>query len=47
MVGISCGTLRDFFEQHADAKDSLNKWYRLMSQADWANYHEIKMKSLQ
>ncbi|WP_426671056.1 type II toxin-antitoxin system HigB family toxin [Mucilaginibacter sp. McL0603] len=42
MVIISYGTIRDFFEVHADAKDALNNWYRLASKADWANYHEIK-----
>jgi len=42
MVVISYGTLRNFFEQHADTKDALNNWYRLVSQADWANFHEIK-----
>ena len=42
MVIISYGTIRDFFETHADAKDALNNWYRLASNADWANHHEIK-----
>lgn len=42
MVVISYSTLRDFFEEHADAKDALNNWYRLVTQADWANFHEIK-----
>jgi mRNA interferase HigB len=42
MVVISYGTLRDFFAIHADAKDALNNWYRLVSHADWANYHEVK-----
>ncbi|GAA4920076.1 type II toxin-antitoxin system HigB family toxin [Mucilaginibacter defluvii] len=42
MVVISYGTLRDFFDIHADAKDALNNWYRLVSQADWANFHEVK-----
>ncbi|MDT3401023.1 type II toxin-antitoxin system HigB family toxin [Mucilaginibacter terrae] len=42
MVVISYGTLRDFFEKHADSKDALNNWYRLVEQADWANFHEIK-----
>lgn len=41
MVVISYGPLREFFEEHADAKDALNNWYRLVMQADWANYHEI------
>jgi mRNA interferase HigB len=42
MVVISYGTLRDFFEEHADAKDTSNNWYRLALKADWSNYHEIK-----
>jgi mRNA interferase HigB len=42
MVIISYGTIREFFETHADAKDALNNWYRLASKADWANFHEIK-----
>ena len=43
MVVISYSKLRDFFETHADAKDALNNWYRLVLQADWANLHEIKL----
>jgi len=42
MVVISYGTLRDFFEKHTDAKDALNNWYRLVTQGDWTNFHEIK-----
>jgi len=42
MTIISYSKLRNFFEVHADAKDALNNWYRLVLQADWANYHEIK-----
>lgn len=42
MIIISYGTIRDFFEVHADAKDALNNWYRLASKADWSNYHEVK-----
>jgi mRNA interferase HigB len=42
MVIISYGTIRNFFETYADAKDALNNWYRLASKADWANYHEVK-----
>ena len=42
MVVISYGTLRDFYEVHADAKDALNNWYRLALQADWSNFHQIK-----
>ena len=42
MVVISYGALRDFHERHADSKDALNNWYRLVCQADWASYHEMK-----
>ena len=42
MVIISYSKLRDFYEIHADAKDALNNWYRVVSSADWANYHEVK-----
>lgn len=42
MVVISYVKLREFFEIHADAKDALNNWYRLVLQADWSNFHEIK-----
>ena len=42
MVIISYGTLRSYFELHADAEDALNNWYRLTLMADWANYHEMK-----
>jgi len=42
MVIISYGILRDFYETHADAKDALNNWYRVMQKADWSNFHEMK-----
>lgn len=42
MIVISYGTLRNFFEKNTDSKDALNNWYRIVSKADWSNYHEIK-----
>jgi mRNA interferase HigB len=42
MIIISYGTLRNFFEKHADSKDALNNWYRATLKADWSNYHEVK-----
>ena len=42
MVVISYATLRSFYEVHAEAKDALNNWYRLLLQADWSNFHEMK-----
>ena len=42
MVIISYGILRTFFENHADSKDALNNWYRIVLKTDWSNYHEMK-----
>lgn len=42
MVVISYGTIRDFNLRHADAKDALNNWYRLVIQANWSDFHEVK-----
>ncbi len=42
MVIISYGKLKEFYENHADAKDALNNWYRVVLKADWSTYHEIK-----
>ena len=42
MVVIKYGTLRSYFEVHADAEDALNNWYKLTSKADWASFHEMK-----
>jgi mRNA interferase HigB len=42
MVIISYGTLKSFYNEHPDSKDALNNWYRLVSEADWSNYHEMK-----
>jgi mRNA interferase HigB len=42
MVVISYATLRSFYEVHAEAKDALNNRYRLLLQADWSNFHEMK-----
>jgi len=42
MVVISYAKLREFYDDHSDAKDAVNNWYRLLLQADWANFHEMK-----
>lgn len=42
MVIISYGTIKDFFDNHTDAKDALNNWYRIVSKADWSSYHDLK-----
>lgn len=43
MVIISYGILRNFFKSHADSKDALNNWYRIVLKADWSNYHEMRL----
>jgi mRNA interferase HigB len=43
MVIISYSKIRNFYDIHPDAKDALNNWYRLLLQADWSNFHEMKM----
>ncbi len=42
MVIISYSSLRTFIIKHAESKDAINNWYRLTSQADWSNFHELK-----
>ena len=42
MVVISYPVLRDFIEIHPHAKDPINNWYRLATQADWGSFHEMK-----
>lgn len=42
MVVICYGTLREFYETHADAKDALNNWFWLAEKANWSNFHEMK-----
>jgi len=42
MVVISYAKLRDFYIIHADAKDAVNNWYRLLLKSDWSNFHEMK-----
>jgi mRNA interferase HigB len=42
MVVISYKTIRDFSDKHQDAKDALNNWYRIIEQADFSNFNEIR-----
>lgn len=42
MVVISYRIIREFSEKYPEAKDQSNTWYRIMLQADFANFHEIK-----
>ena len=42
MVVISYAIVRDFIDANPQAADVMNNWYRVMSKADWSNFHEIK-----
>lgn len=42
MVIFTYGTLRSFGDQHADAMDALDEWYRKTEEADWNNLTDIQ-----
>lgn len=42
MVILSYAAFRRFFQEHTDAEDALNNWYRIVEKADWSNFHEMK-----
>ena len=39
---ISRRTLVEFYEEHADAKDALETWYRVCKKAVWRNFNEVQ-----
>jgi len=39
---IAKRTLREYWETHEDAKDSLESWYTVALAADWENPQELK-----
>jgi len=42
MVVISYRTIREFSENHSDARDALNNWYTIVEKADFANFNELR-----
>jgi Uncharacterized protein conserved in bacteria len=36
--------LRDYWAKHSDCEQQLKAWYREMSNAEWNNLNEIKLK---
>ena len=40
---IALGTLRDFWQKHADAEVPLRSWYATASRADWRIPAEVKV----
>lgn len=41
---VAVGTLRDFWERHPDAEQSLKAWYDEARAATWASPAEVKAK---
>jgi mRNA interferase HigB len=41
---ISRRTLRDFWEEHSDAKGALQAWFHEAAAASWADSAEVKAK---
>ena len=41
---IAKGPLRDFWEQHPDAKQPLSAWFREVQQADWDMPAKVKAR---
>lgn len=39
---ISRRTLAEFYTVHADAKDSLETWYRVCRKADWRSFNDVQ-----
>jgi len=39
---ISYKKIREFAENHADARESLNNWYRVIKQANWSTPNELR-----
>lgn len=39
---ISRKALVEFYEEHADAREALETWYRVSKKAVWANFNEVK-----
>ncbi|MBT9395652.1 type II toxin-antitoxin system HigB family toxin [Hymenobacter sp. NST-14] len=41
MVVISQKPLREFWEQHPDAKEALSAWYAFVQESDWARHADV------
>ena len=39
---ISRKTLAEFYEDHADAREPLETWYRVCKKAIWKNFNEVR-----
>jgi mRNA interferase HigB len=39
---ISYRRLREFSKQHADCREALDNWYKVVSKASWSNLIEIQ-----
>jgi mRNA interferase HigB len=39
---IAKRTLREYYEQHADAKDALLLWHKIAIKAEWKSHNDMK-----
>ena len=44
MQVFSKGTLREFWERHPDAEDTLQGWYKVAVRATWNNPAEVRAR---
>ena len=42
MVVISYKVIREFSDEHPDAEEALDNWYRFAEEADWSNFNELR-----
>jgi mRNA interferase HigB len=42
MVIISKTILNEFAAEHPNVMDALNDWYKVVKEADWGTFHDVK-----
>jgi len=42
MVIIAKTVINSFAEKHPSSKVALNSWYKIVSQADWSDFRDVK-----
>jgi mRNA interferase HigB len=40
---ISAKKLREFYDKHPDAEQSLKTWYKTASKAEWEDFNDLKI----
>jgi mRNA interferase HigB len=42
MVIITKKKLVEFYERYSDSENALNDWYKIVKNADWSNFNDVK-----